>query len=68
MSAVMHLELIVGTMMFRRNFVVVTVSVGVLRATEHYSKLPPTVSLVRCVSTLSVLMSHTIFPYVTFWL
>ena len=66
MSAVSHLSIIVEIMLFRRNFVVVTVAVRVLRTPEYSSKFPPTFSLVRCVSTLSGLMSHTIFPYMHF--
>ena len=68
MSAVRHMVLRVETMLFRRHFVVVTIAVGVLKTPEKSSKFPPTVILVRCVLNLYGLMSHTFFPYVTFFL
>ena len=64
MSAVRHLALGVDTTLLKTHFAVVTEAVGALRFPMNGNKLPPTVSLVRCTSALSVLMSQHIRPYV----
>ena len=67
MSAVSQLVLRVETMLFRRNFAVVNGAVGVLRTPEYSSKFPTNVSMVRCVLKLFGFMSHTVLPYVNFF-
>ena len=54
-------------MLFAIIFVVVTVAVGVLKAPSKYSKLPPTINLLLSISDLFGRISHTIRPYVTFF-
>ena len=64
MSAVRHLTLGVDITLLKTHFAVVTEAVGALRFPMNDNKLPPTVSLVRCTSAFSVLMSQHIRPYV----
>lgn len=64
MSAVRHLALGVDITLLKTHLAVVTEAVGALRLPKNCNKLPHTVSLVLCNSTLSVLMSQHIHPYV----
>ena len=53
--------------LFAISFVVMHVAGGVLKAPSKYGKFPHTVNILLCVSDLFGRISHTIRPYVTFF-
>ena len=67
-SANRHLVPGVDTALLKKHFAVVTDAVGALIFPVKYKNFPPTVNIVRYLSSFSGFTSHTILPYVTFCL
>ena len=68
MSSNRHLAPGVDTTLLKTHFSVVTDAVGELIFPVKSNKFPPTVNLVRYFSSFSGFTSHSIFPYVTFYI
>ena len=66
MSDNRHLAPGLDTTLLKTHFAVVTDAVGALILPVNSNKFPPTVNLVRSLSSFSGFTLHTILPYVTF--
>ena len=67
MSDSTHLAHGVDTTLLKIHFAMVTDAVGELRFLVKSNKFPPTVNIVRSLSSFSGFTSQNILPYVTFF-